>query len=150
MQARIQTVVAHVHHRALAWRVAIQAVHRRGMRAHRIQQAHLPQHLQAAGLQQETGTHRSRRRHAFEYLHFVAVTGEEDGHRLSSGAVADHGDTQSFRHGHIVPEAGGSRTGRGHATQKNPAEAGFSTLSSGSLGRRDVRSLAPFGPWVTS
>ena len=150
MQARIQTVVAHVHHRALAWRVAIQAVHRRGMRAHRIQQAHLPQHLQAAGLQQETGTHRSRRRHAFEYLHFVAVTGEEDGHRLPSGAVADHGDTQSFRHGHIVPEAGGSRTGRGHAAQ-NPAEAGFSTHcrvdhSAGVM----FEAWAPFGPWVTS
>ncbi|EMF61755.1 Hypothetical protein EPM1_2562 [Stenotrophomonas maltophilia EPM1] len=56
----------------------------------------------------------------------MAVTGEEDGHCLSSGAVADHGDTQSFRHGHIVPEAGGPRTGRGHAAQKKtPPKRGF-------------------------
>ncbi len=152
VQARIQSLVAHVHHRALARRVAIQAVHRRGMCAHGIKQAHLPQYLQATGLQQETGTHRPRRGHAFEDLHLVAVTGEQDGHCLSSGAVADHGDAQSFRHGRIVPEAGGSRAGRGQSPQKkNPAEAGFSTHcrvdhSAGVM----FEAWAPFGPWVTS
>jgi hypothetical protein len=63
VQARIQAVIAHVHHRTFARRVAIQAVHRRGMRAHCVEQAHLPQHLQAAGLQQEAGTDRPRRGH---------------------------------------------------------------------------------------
>jgi hypothetical protein len=68
VQARIQAVIAHVHHRALARRIAIQTVHRRRMRAHGIKQAHLPQHLQAAGLQQEAGANRPRRGHAFEDL----------------------------------------------------------------------------------
>ncbi|KAG0931654.1 hypothetical protein G6F68_017361 [Rhizopus microsporus] len=106
MQARVQAVVAHVHHRALARRIAVQAVYGCGMRAHGVEQAHLPQHLQATGLQQEACADRPRRGHALENVHLMTITGEQDGQGLSSGAVANHGDAQSFLHACIVPEAG--------------------------------------------
>lgn len=57
-QACIQIAVLHVHHRTPARRVAIQAAHRRAMRQRLRQQAHVPEHLQPAGLQQKTGAHR--------------------------------------------------------------------------------------------
>ncbi|MNI43319.1 hypothetical protein D3C73_976450 [compost metagenome] len=107
MQARIQAVIAHVHHRAFARGIAIQPAHRHGVATHGIEQAHLPQHLQSAGLQQEPCAHRPWRRHAFEDLHLVAITGEQDGQCLASGAVSNYGDAQSFRHARIVPSAQG-------------------------------------------
>jgi hypothetical protein len=85
----------------------------------------------------------------------VAITGEQDGQCLSSGAVADHGDAQSFLHGALCPSANPDGHRNLHAPQrrdaKNPAEAGFSTHcrvdhSAGVM----FEAWAPFGPWVTS
>src|SRR5690606_38549048 len=83
-----------------AGRVAEQAVNARAVPEHLRQQAHAPQHLQAAGLEQEAGAHRPRRGHAFEHGDVVSVARKQHGGGLPGGAVADDGDTQLL---HALP-----------------------------------------------
>ncbi|MNT33291.1 hypothetical protein D3C72_1692130 [compost metagenome] len=73
VQMRIQAGIAHFHHGAAAGRVAIQPSHRRAVREDLRQQLHLPQHIQATGLEQETGTDRSGCGGTFEDVHVVMV-----------------------------------------------------------------------------
>ena len=105
-QPSTQACITHVHDPASARRFSVQARDGRTMRQCRRQQVHLPQHLQARGLQQETGTYRSRLRRTFEDLHPVAIPTKQQGQRLPGSSVANDGDIQHVAHGTPVLMAG--------------------------------------------
>ena len=98
VQTPVQLLVADVHHRFAAGRLAKQPADDRTMLQCLVQQPHPPQHLQPAGLQQEARAHRAGLGRLLEHLHIDTGTAEQYRQGLSSSAITDDGHI-AYRHG---------------------------------------------------
>ena len=92
----VEAVVAHVQHQLALGGVAQQAVQAGTMFQRRLQQAQVLQHLLAAGLQQQAGTHawvlRAGLGQGFEQRHLHTQLRQADGRGAAGHAGTDDGD----------------------------------------------------------